>query len=58
MQDNDKLGAKGQIVKVAPGYMRNHLYPKKKAVYATWLNVQEHADQNIEKKETAAAVLV
>ncbi len=34
-QDVDKLGRTGDIVKVAPGYGRNYLIPKKIAVEAT-----------------------
>ena len=36
--DVDNLGTRGQIVKVAPGYGRNHLLPKKMAVPATAAN--------------------
>jgi len=34
-EDIDKLGHRGQVVKVAPGYARNFLLPKKLAVIAT-----------------------
>jgi large subunit ribosomal protein L9 len=34
-EDIDKLGARGQVVKVAPGYARNFLLPKRLAVAAT-----------------------
>jgi len=34
-EDVDKLGARGQIVKVAAGYARNFLLPKRLAVAAT-----------------------
>jgi large subunit ribosomal protein L9 len=34
-EDIDKLGTRGQVVKVAPGYARNFLLPKKMAVAAT-----------------------
>jgi len=34
-EDIDNLGARGQVVKVAPGYARNFLLPKKLAVAAT-----------------------
>ncbi len=45
LQDIDKLGARGQIVKVADGYARNFLLPKKHALAATaqnrkWLDQQ------------------
>lgn len=34
-EDVEKLGTRGQMVKVAPGYARNFLLPKKLAVAAT-----------------------
>jgi large subunit ribosomal protein L9 len=34
-EDVDKLGARGQVVKVSPGYARNFLLPKRLAVAAT-----------------------
>src|SRR5271170_7336081 len=34
-EDIANLGARGQVVKVAPGYARNFLIPKKLAVTAT-----------------------
>jgi large subunit ribosomal protein L9 len=37
-QDVDKLGSRGQLVKVAPGYARNFLLPNKIAVPATDAN--------------------
>jgi large subunit ribosomal protein L9 len=37
-EDIDKLGARGQIVKVAAGYARNYLLPKKLAVPASEAN--------------------
>jgi len=37
-EDIDKLGARGQVVKVAPGYARNFLLPRKLAVSATDAN--------------------
>ena len=37
-EDVDKLGARGQVVKVAAGYARNFLLPKKLAVTATESN--------------------
>ncbi|MDE3180759.1 MAG: 50S ribosomal protein L9 [Acidobacteriota bacterium] len=35
IENVDNLGSRGQIVKVAPGYGRNHLLPKKLAIAAT-----------------------
>lgn len=37
-EDIDKLGARGQLVKVAPGFARNYLLPKRLAVPATEAN--------------------
>src|SRR5689334_5903378 len=37
-EDIDKLGNRGEVVKVAPGYARNFLLPKKLAVAATESN--------------------
>ncbi len=37
-QDVEKLGTRGQVVKVAPGYARNFLLPNKIAVQATEAN--------------------
>jgi large subunit ribosomal protein L9 len=37
-EDIDNLGTRGQVVKVAPGYARNFLLPKKLAVTATGSN--------------------
>ena len=37
-EDIDKLGARGEVVKVAPGYARNFLLPKHLAVEATEAN--------------------
>ena len=37
-EDIDNLGTRGQVVKVAPGYARNFLLPKRKAVAATEAN--------------------
>jgi large subunit ribosomal protein L9 len=37
-EDVEKLGTRGQLVKVAPGYARNFLLPKKLALAATESN--------------------
>ncbi len=37
-EDIDKLGSRGQVVNVAPGYARNFLLPRKMAVPATEAN--------------------
>ncbi len=37
-EDVDKLGARGQVIKVTAGYARNYLLPKRLAVAATEAN--------------------
>ena len=37
-EDIEKVGTRGQVVKVAPGYARNFLLPKRLAVAATESN--------------------
>ena len=37
-EDIDKIGNRGQVVKVAPGFARNYLLPRKLAVAATEAN--------------------
>jgi large subunit ribosomal protein L9 len=37
-EDIEKLGSRGEVVKVAPGYARNFLLPKRLAVAATGAN--------------------
>jgi large subunit ribosomal protein L9 len=37
-EDIEKLGSRGEVVKVAPGYARNFLLPKRLAVAATSAN--------------------
>lgn len=37
-EDVEKLGSRGEVVKVANGYARNYLLPNKLAVYATDAN--------------------
>jgi large subunit ribosomal protein L9 len=49
-QDVDKLGLRGQIVKVAAGYARNYLLPKGLAVPAT------EANKKIVEQERQAAL--
>ena len=36
-EDIEKLGSRGDLVKVAPGYARNYLLPQRLAVTATEL---------------------
>src|SRR5579863_49911 len=59
-EDVDKLGARGQLVKVAPGYARNFLLPKRLAVPATEANKkiieqERQAHLRREAKEVADA---
>ena len=61
-EDIEKLGKIGDLVKVADGYARNYLVPKKKAIEATPKNVHamEHAKKMVSdrlrrlKKEATA----
>ena len=39
LKDHEKLGTKGHVVRVKPGYMRHTLYPNRQAVYATDENI-------------------
>jgi large subunit ribosomal protein L9 len=52
-EDIDKLGIRGQMVKVAAGYARNYLLPKKLAVAATQANkkIVEQERQSHLRKE-------
>ncbi len=52
-EDIDKLGQRGQLVKVAPGYARNFLLPKRLAVAATESNkkIVEQERQSHLRKE-------
>jgi len=64
LHDIDKLGTRGQIVKVADGFGRNHLLPKKLALLATpqnrkWAEQQrakflkQEAREKVEAEELA-----
>ena len=52
-EDIEKLGSRGEMVKVAPGYARNFLLPKKLAVQATGANkkIVEQERQSHLRKE-------
>jgi large subunit ribosomal protein L9 len=52
-EDIDKVGSRGQVVKVTPGYARNFLLPKKLAVAATGANkkIVEQERQSHLRKE-------
>lgn len=59
-EDVDKLGARGQVVKVADGYARNFLLPRRLAVLATEANkkiVEQERQAHLRKeaREKAAA---
>jgi large subunit ribosomal protein L9 len=51
------LGGLGDRVKVKPGYGRNYLVPKGKAVYATDANVKKFEQRRAEFEKHAAEVL-
>jgi large subunit ribosomal protein L9 len=60
IENVDKLGSRGQIVKVADGYGRNHLLPKKLAIAATsqnrkWVEQQRQKFLKQEAKERGDA---
>ena len=60
LQDVEELGTRGQVVKVADGYGRNHLLPKKIALAATaqnkkWVGQQRVRFLKMEAKEKADA---
>jgi len=60
LENIDKLGGRGQVVKVADGYGRNYLLPKKLAVAATiqnrkWVEQQRVRFLKLEAKEKADA---
>lgn len=60
LENVDNLGSRGQIVKVADGYGRNYLLPKKLAVAATpqnrrWVEQQRVRFLKVEAKEKADA---
>jgi len=57
-EDVDKLGARGQLVKVAPGYARNFLLPKRLAVPATEANkkiIEQERQAHLRKEAKLAA---
>jgi large subunit ribosomal protein L9 len=57
-EDVDKLGARGQLVKVAPGYARNFLLPKRMAVPATDANkkiVEQERQAHLRKEAKLAS---
>ena len=60
LENIDKLGSRGQVVKVADGYGRNYLLPKKMAVAANpqnrkWMEQQRIRFLKLEAKERGDA---
>jgi large subunit ribosomal protein L9 len=55
-QDVEKLGKAGDVVKVAPGYGRNYLIPRRIAMEATPGNMERiaHARRDQREKESAS----
>ncbi len=53
LEDVDTLGARGEIVDVSPGYLRNYLAPRKLAQPATTASIAE-AERRKEAAERAA----
>jgi len=57
-EDVEKLGTRGQLVKVAPGYARNFLLPKRLAVAATESNkkiVEQERQAHLRKEAKVEA---
>ena len=57
-EDVDKLGSRGQVVKVAAGYARNFLLPKRLAVAATDANkkiVEQERQAHLRREAKEAA---
>jgi large subunit ribosomal protein L9 len=57
-EDIEKLGTRGDLVKVAPGYARNFLLPKRLAVAATESNrkiVEQERQAHLRKEAKVAA---
>jgi large subunit ribosomal protein L9 len=55
-EDIEKLGSRGEVVKVAPGYARNFLLPKRLAVQATESNkkiVEQERQAHLRKEAKA-----
>jgi len=55
-EDIEKLGSRGDVVKVAPGYARNFLLPKRMAVAATESNkkiVEQERQAHLRKEAKA-----
>eukprot|EP01084_Bolivina_argentea_P160815 279998_1 len=52
-EDLEGKGKKGEVIEVKPGFARNHLYPTRRAVYATPENVEMYVSYRsvVEKGE-------
>ncbi|MEO0093968.1 MAG: 50S ribosomal protein L9 [candidate division WOR-3 bacterium] len=63
LSDVDRLGSKGEIVNVKPGFARNYLLPKKLALIATQSNLKyfnelkKRAEVKEQKRTEAAKLL-
>lgn len=49
-EDIDRVGIKGAVVNVKPGFARNYLLPKKKALIASETNLKHFTDLNNRKQ--------
>jgi len=56
-EDIEKLGSRGQLVKVAPGFARNYLIPQGKAKRATQANLAEFEKRRAELEKAQAESL-
>jgi large subunit ribosomal protein L9 len=57
-EDVEKLGSRGELVKVTPGYARNYLLPKRLAVAATESNkkiVEQERQAHVRKESKLVA---
>jgi large subunit ribosomal protein L9 len=54
LRDVETLGERGEVIDVAPGYLRNYLVPRKLAQPATPASIAE-AQRRVEAQERAAA---
>lgn len=57
-EDIDKLGSRGQVIKVKPGYARNYLLPKRLAVLASDSNkkiVEQERQAHLRRQAKEAA---
>lgn len=51
LADIERLGEKGTVVNVRPGFARNYLLPKKKAIIATDSNIKHFNDLKTREQE-------